>query len=60
MTIRKVNQSSTDIKEKENKQINQAKIKKRNRNIMIALVLVLGITAYIGYKKGWFSKPPIN
>ena len=54
------NQSSTDIKDKENKQINQAKIKKRNRNIMIALVLVLGITAYIGYKKGWFSKPPIN
>lgn len=52
------NQSSTDIKE--NKQVNQEKIKKRNRNIMIAVVLVLGITAYIGYKKGWFSKPPIN
>lgn len=52
------NQSLTDIQE--NKQVNQAKIKKRNRNIMIALVLVLGITAYIGYKKGWFSKPSIN
>lgn len=52
------NVSSTD--NKENNQISQAKIKKRNRNIMIAVVLVLGITAYIGYKKGWFLKNTIN
>lgn len=52
------NVSLNDIKE--NNQISQSKIKKRNRNIIIALVIVLGITAYIGYKKGWFIKKPIN
>ena len=44
-------------KEAEAKKIADAKKKKRNRNIMIGVgVVALGITAYIGYKKGWFGK----
>lgn len=44
-------------KEEEAKKLADAKKKKRNRNIMIVVgVVALGITAYIGYKKGWFGK----
>jgi len=45
----------------ENKKIEELKAKKRKRNILIAVVVIgLGITAYIGYKKGWFSKGQSN
>jgi hypothetical protein len=44
-------------KEEEAKQLAAAKKKRRNRNIIIAVVVVAaGITAFIGYKKGWFVK----
>ncbi len=44
-------------KEIEDKKIADAKKKRRNRNIIIAVVVVaLGVTALVGYKKGWFSK----
>lgn len=43
--------------EEEAKNIKEAKAKKRKKNIIIGVViLAVGITAFIGYKKGWFSK----
>jgi hypothetical protein len=43
--------------EEEANKIKEAKAKKRKRNIIIGVVvLAVGITAIIGYKKGWFSK----
>ena len=43
--------------EEEANKIKDAKAKKRKRNIIIGVVvLAVGITAIIGYKKGWFSK----
>lgn len=45
----------------ENNQILSSKAKKRKRNIIIAVVIIgLGITAYVGYKKGWFNKGTSN
>jgi hypothetical protein len=44
-------------KEEQAKKEAEAKKKRRNRNIIIAVVVVaLGVTAFVGYKKGWFSK----
>jgi hypothetical protein len=44
-------------KEEEDRKLAEAKKKRRNRNIIIAVVVVAaGITAFIGYKKGWFVK----
>jgi len=43
--------------EEESKKIEEAKKKKRKRNIIIGVVVIaLGVTAFIGYKKGWFAK----
>jgi hypothetical protein len=48
-------------KEAEAKKIEEAKKKRRKRNIIIGVViLALGVTAFIGYKKGWFSKGQAN
>jgi hypothetical protein len=48
-------------KEEENKKIADAKAKRKRRTIIIsAVVIVLGITAFIGYKKGWFGKGQSN
>lgn len=56
--IKSPEQIATDI---ENKKIEDLKAKKRKRNILIAVVVIgLGITAYIGYKKGWFGKGQSN
>lgn len=56
--IKSPEQIAIDI---ENKKIEDLKAKKRKRNILIAVVVIgLGITAYIGYKKGWFSKGQSN
>lgn len=44
-------------KEEEDKKIADAKKKKRRKNIVIGVVVVAVIvTAFVGYKKGWFSK----
>ena len=44
-------------KEEEGKKLDEAKKKRRKRNIIIGVgIVALGITAYIGYKKGWFGK----
>ena len=56
--IKSPEQIAIDI---ENKKIEDLKAKKRKRNILIAVVVIgIGITAYIGYKKGWFSKGQSN
>ena len=48
-------------KEEENKKIADAKAKRKRRTIIIsAVVIALGITAFIGYKKGWFGKGQSN
>ena len=48
-------------KEETDKKNLEAKKKRRNRNIIIGVVVIaLGITAFIGYKKGWFSKGQAN
>jgi hypothetical protein len=48
-------------KEEEDKKLADAKAKRRRRTIIIGLVVVaLGITAFIGYKKGWFGKGQSN
>lgn len=48
-------------KEAESKKIEEAKKKRRKRNIIIGVVVIaLGVTAFIGYKKGWFSKGQAN
>ena len=45
------------LKEEEDRKIEEAKKKRRKRNIIIAVVVVaVGITAFVGYKKGWFAK----
>jgi hypothetical protein len=44
-------------KEEEDKKLLDAKAKRKRRTIIVGVVIVaLGITAFIGYKKGWFSK----
>ena len=44
-------------KEQELKRLEEEKKRKRKRNIIIGVVvLALGVTAFIGYKKGWFVK----
>jgi len=48
-------------KEEENKKLAEAKAKRKRRTIIIGVVVVaLGITAFIGYKKGWFGKGQSN
>lgn len=48
-------------KEEEDKKLADAKAKRRRRTIIIGVVVVaLGITAFIGYKKGWFGKGQSN
>jgi hypothetical protein len=48
-------------KEEENKKLAEAKAKRKRRTIIIGVVvLALGITAFIGYKKGWFGKGQSN
>lgn len=48
-------------KEEESKKLADAKAKRRRRTIIIGVVVVaLGITAFIGYKKGWFGKGQSN
>jgi hypothetical protein len=48
-------------KEEETRKLEEAKKKRRKRNIIIGVVVVaLGITAFIGYKKGWFGKGQSN
>ena len=44
-------------KEEEDKKLADAKAKRKRRTIIIGVVVIaLGITAFIGYKKGWFGK----
>ena len=44
-------------KEEEDKKLAVAKSKRKRRTIIIGVVVIaLGITAFIGYKKGWFGK----
>jgi hypothetical protein len=48
-------------KEEEDKKLQEAKAKRKRRTIIIGVVvLALGITAFIGYKKGWFGKGQSN
>ena len=48
-------------KEEEDKKLADAKAKRKRRTIIIGVVvLALGITAFIGYKKGWFGKGQSN
>ena len=48
-------------KEEESKKLEEAKKKRRRRNIIIGVVVIaLGVTAFIGYKKGWFGKGQSN
>jgi hypothetical protein len=48
-------------KEEESKKLADAKAKRKRRTIIIGVVVVaLGITAFIGYKKGWFGKGQSN
>jgi hypothetical protein len=48
-------------KEEEDKKLQEAKAKRKRRTIIIGVVVVaLGITAFIGYKKGWFGKGQSN
>jgi hypothetical protein len=56
------NKSPEEIeKEKEDKKLQEAKAKRRRRNIIIGVVvLAVGITAFVGYKKGWFNKAQVN
>lgn len=47
--------------EEEQKKLDEAKKKRRRRNIIIGvLVVAVGVTAFIGYKKGWFGKGNVN
>lgn len=47
--------------EEEQKKLDEAKRKRRRRNIVIGLLVVaVGVTAFIGYKKGWFGKGEVN
>jgi hypothetical protein len=44
-------------KEQESQKLDEAKKKRRRRNIFIGLVVAgVLVTAFVGYKKGWFSK----
>lgn len=53
--------SPEEIANDKQKEIDEAKKKRRRRNIIIGLVVVaVGITAYVGFKKGWFGKGEIN
>jgi len=56
------NKSPEEIKqEQDKKKLEEAKAKRRKKNIIIGVVvLALGITAFVGYKKGWFSKVQAN
>lgn len=48
-------------KEEETKKLEEAKKKRKRRTIIIGVVVIaLGITAFIGYKKGWFGKGQSN
>jgi hypothetical protein len=48
-------------KEEETKKLEEAKAKRKRRTIIIGVVVIaLGITAFIGYKKGWFGKGQSN
>ena len=48
-------------KEEEDKKLADAKAKRKRRTIIIGLVIIaLGITAFVGYKKGWFGKGQSN
>jgi hypothetical protein len=48
-------------KEEEDKKLADAKAKRRRRSIVIGVVVIaLGVTAFIGYKKGWFGKGQVN
>ena len=48
-------------KEEEAKKLDEAKKKRRRRNIIIGVVAVaVVVTAFIGYKKGWFGKGEAN
>jgi len=48
-------------KEQEVKRLEEAKAKRKRRMIIIGVVVVaLGVTAFIGYKKGWFGKGQSN
>lgn len=48
-------------KEEEAKKLEEAKAKRKRRTIIIGVVVIaLGITAFIGYKKGWFGKGQSN
>jgi hypothetical protein len=48
-------------KEDEAKKLEDAKKKRRRRNIIIGVVVVgVLVTAFIGYKKGWFGKGQAN
>ena len=48
-------------KEEEDKKLADAKAKRRRRTIVIGVVVIaLGVTAFIGYKKGWFGKGQSN
>jgi hypothetical protein len=48
-------------KEEEDKKLADAKAKRKRRTIIIGVVVVaLGITAFIGYKNGWFGKGQSN
>ena len=48
-------------KEEEDKKLADAKAKRKRRTIIIGVVVIaLGITAFIGYKKGWFGKGQSN
>ena len=48
-------------KDEESKKLADSKAKRKRRTIIIGVVvLALGITAFIGYKKGWFGKGQAN
>jgi hypothetical protein len=48
-------------KEEEDKKLAEAKAKRTRRTIVIGVVVIaLGVTAFIGYKKGWFGKGQVN
>jgi hypothetical protein len=45
------------LKEEEERKLAEAKKKRRKRNIIIGVVvLAVGITAFVAYKKGWLTK----
>lgn len=44
-------------KEEEERKLAEAKKKRRTRNIIIGIVVIaVGVTAFVAYKKGWLSK----